>query len=76
MDTRTMMITIPEDKCQALVDELVNNWGLMLRHQYFTPSEAAKLLGVLVLLCRLCPWRIFLFQNLYHPMAQILHSNA
>jgi hypothetical protein len=75
-DTRTMMVTIPEDKRQALVDELVNNWGPTSRRQYFKLSEAAKLLGVLVLLCRVCPWGIFLFQNLYHAMAQILCSNS
>jgi hypothetical protein len=53
-DTRTMMVTIPEDKRQALVVELVNNWGPTSRRQYFTLSEAAELLGVLVLLCRVC----------------------
>jgi hypothetical protein len=75
-DTRTMKVTIPEDKCQALVDELVNNWGPTLRCQYFKLSEAAEFLGVLVSLCRVCPWGIFLFQNLYHAMAQILRSNS
>jgi hypothetical protein len=75
-DTRTMMVTIPEDKRQALVDELVNNWGPTSRRQSFKLSEAAELLGVLVSLCRVCPWGIFLFQNLYHAMAQILRSNS
>jgi hypothetical protein len=27
-------------------------------------------------MCRVCPWGIFLFQNLYHAMAQILRSNS
>jgi hypothetical protein len=75
-NTRTILVSIPEDKRQALINELVNNWGLTSGRQYFTLSEAAKLLGVLVSLCRVCPWGIFLFQNLYHAMAQILHSNS
>jgi hypothetical protein len=58
-DTRTMKVTIPKDKCQALVDELVNNWGPTSRRQYFKLLEAAKLLGVLVSLCRICPWEYF-----------------
>jgi hypothetical protein len=71
-----MKVTIPEDKRQALIDDLVNNWGPSSGRRYFTLSEAAELLGVLVSLCRVCPWGIFLFQNLYHAMAQILSSNA
>jgi hypothetical protein len=72
----TMMVSIPEDKHQALLTDLVDNWGPTSGHQYFTLSEAAKLLGVLVYMCRVCPWGIFLFQNLYHAMAQILRSNS
>ena len=75
-NTRTMIVTIPEDKRKALLDDLVTNWGPTSGRQYFTLSEAAELLGVLVSLCRVCPWGIFLFQNLYHAMAQILTSNA
>jgi hypothetical protein len=75
-NTRTMMVTIPDDKRQALLTDLVDNWGPTSGRQYFTLSEAAELLGVLVSMCRVCPWGIFLFQNLYHAMAQILRSNS
>jgi hypothetical protein len=75
-DTCTMMVTIPEDKRQALINELVNNCGPTSRRQSFKLMEAAKLLGVLVSLCHVCSWGIFLFQNLYHATAQILRSNS
>jgi hypothetical protein len=75
MDTHTMIVSTPEDKHQALLTNLVNNWGPISGRQYFTLSEAVELLGVLVLLCRVCPWGIFLFQNLYHAVAQILRSS-
>jgi hypothetical protein len=75
-NTRTMMVTIPEDKRQALLTTLVDDWGPTSGRQFFTLSEAAELLGVLVSMCQVCPWGIFLFQNLYHAMAQILKSNC
>jgi hypothetical protein len=75
-NTRTMMVSIPEDKCQALLTNLVDNWGPTSGRRDFTLSEAAELLGVLVSMCRVYPWGIFLFQNLYHAMAQILRSNS
>jgi hypothetical protein len=57
--TCTMRVTIPEDKRQALTDELINKWGPSLGCRSFTLSEAAELLGVLVSLCRVCPWGFF-----------------
>jgi hypothetical protein len=75
-DTRTMMVSIPADKRQALLTNLVDKWGPTSGRRHFTLSEAAELLGVLVSMCRVCPWGIFLFQNLYHAMAQILRSNS
>jgi hypothetical protein len=74
-NTCTMMVSNPEDKRQALLTDLVHNWGPTSGYQDFTLSEAAKLLCVLVSMCRVCPWGICLFQNLYHVMAQILRSN-
>jgi hypothetical protein len=71
-NTCTMMVS---DKRQALLTNLVNKWGPKSGRRHFTLSEAAELLGVLVSMCRVCPWGIFLFQNLYHVMAQILRSN-
>jgi hypothetical protein len=47
-NTRTMTVTIPEDKRQALLDDLINNWGPTSGCRYFTLADAAKLLGVLV----------------------------
>jgi hypothetical protein len=75
-NTRTMSISIPDDKRQELLTTLQNKWGPTSGKNSFTLSEAAELLGVLVSMCRICPWGIFLFQNLYHAMYQILASNA
>jgi hypothetical protein len=72
-----MIVSIPEDKHdQALLTNLVDKWGPKSGRRDFTLSEAAELLGALVSMCRVCPWGIFLFQNLYHAMAQILCSNS
>jgi hypothetical protein len=71
-----MIVSIPEDKRAALLSALIKDWGPTSGRQFFMLSEAAELLGVLVSLCRVCPWGIFLFQNLYHSMAQILSRNA
>ena len=73
-NTRTMTVTIPEDKRQAMIDELRTTWGPQRRS--FTLLEAAKLLGTLVSLCRICPWGIFLFTNLHHAMTDIMRSNS
>jgi len=71
-DTRTMCVTIPEDKRQAFL-QLLTKWGSTSWRRYsFTLSEAAELLGTYVYLCRVCHWGIFLFQNLYHAMAHTL----
>ena len=74
-DTRTMCVTIPEDKRQAFL-QLLTKWGSTSRRYSFTLSEAAELLGTYVYLCRVCHWGIFLFQNLYHAMAHTLSQNA
>jgi hypothetical protein len=75
-NTRTMSISIPDDKRQELLTKLEKNWGPASGRTAFTLSEAAELLGILVSMCRICPWGIFLFQNLYHVMYQTLTSNA
>ena len=75
-DTRTMSISIPADKREELLSNLINNWGPTSGRDRFTLTEAAELLGVLVSMCRVCPWGIFLFQNLYHAMYQSLARNA
>lgn len=51
-----MMVSIPEDKRAALLTTLVDEWGPKANRQYFTLAEAAELLGVLVSLCRICPF--------------------
>jgi hypothetical protein len=76
MDTRTKMVTIPEDKRQALIDKLVNNWGPMLRRQYFTLSPLKQ---PNYLLCWFCFAASVLGEYFYSKictMAQILRSNA
>jgi hypothetical protein len=75
-NTRTMTVSIPEDKRQELLTTLTTKWGPASGRSYFTLTEAAELLGVLVSMCRVCPWGIFLFQNLYHAMYATLASNA
>jgi hypothetical protein len=75
-NTRTMTISIPDDKRQELLDTLTTKWGPASGRSYFTLTEAAELLGVLVSMCRVCPWGIFLFQNLYHAMYATLANNA
>jgi hypothetical protein len=71
-----MTISIPEDKRKELLDNLTKKWGPASSRTYFTLTEAAELLGVLVSMCRVCPWGIFLFQNLYHAMYATLSNNA
>jgi hypothetical protein len=52
-------------------------WGPTSGRTFFTLTEAGELLGtILVSMCQICPWGIFLFQNLYHAMYQPLTSNA
>lgn len=73
-DTRKMTVSIPEDKREAMIYLLGVTWGPMRRS--FTLSEAAQLLGTLVSLCRVCPWGIFLFSNLYQAIYEMLSKNA
>jgi hypothetical protein len=75
-NTRTMMVTIPDDKRQEMLALLRNSWGLAAKCYSFQLREAAEVLGLLMYLCRVCPWGMFLFQNLYHAMAQMLERNA
>ena len=75
-NTRTMTISIPDDKREELLNNLTTKWGPASGRTYFTLTEAAELLGVLVSMCRVCPWGIFLFQNLYHAMYATLANNA
>jgi hypothetical protein len=72
-----MSISIPTDKGEELLSNLVNNWGPTSGRNHFTLTEAAELLGILISMCRVSPWGIFLFQNLYHAMVyQSLAQNA
>jgi hypothetical protein len=75
-NSRTMMVTIPEDKCHKMVELLQHSWGSATTRFSFRLKEAAEVLGLLIYLCRVCPWGMFLFQNLYHAMAQVLARNA
>jgi hypothetical protein len=71
-----MSISIPTDKQEELLSDLVNNWEPTSGRNHFTVTEATELLGILVSMCRVCPWGIFVFQNLYHAMYQSLARNA
>jgi hypothetical protein len=73
-DTRLMEVSIPDDKRASMVKLLTSTWGPHRRA--FTLLEAAKLLGTLVSMCRVCPWGIFLFTNLYQAMYELLGKNA
>jgi hypothetical protein len=74
VDTRRMIVMITEDKRKAMVEVLSTTWG---EHRcYFTLIEAARLLGTLISLCRVCHWGIFLFTNLYQAMYETLENNA
>jgi hypothetical protein len=70
-----MYVTIPTDKRQDFLD-LLKKWGSESRHYSFTLTEAAEVLGNFIYLCRVCPWGIFLFHNMYHAMAAALTNNA
>jgi hypothetical protein len=71
-----MSISIPTNKQEELLSDLVNNWGPTSSQNHFTLTKAVELLSTLVSMCRVCPWGIFLFQNLYHTMYQSLAHNA
>jgi hypothetical protein len=74
-NTRTMMVTIPDDKRQDVVS-MLRDWSSSATRYSFTLKEAAELLGQLVHICRVCPWGKFLFQNLHHEMVHALQRNA
>jgi hypothetical protein len=74
INTRSMMVTIPEDKRCDFLQLLQSKWGP--QRVSFLLSEAAELLGIFVYLCRVCHWGPFLFQNLYHAMSHALTRNA
>jgi hypothetical protein len=75
-DTRTMRVTIPDDKRQELLELLKTSWSSSSRKYSFLLSEAAEVLGIFIYLCRVCPWGIFLFHTLYNSMSQALTKNA
>jgi hypothetical protein len=75
-NTRTMSATIPDDKCRELLDNLTANWSSALGKNSFSLPDAASVLGLYTYLCQVCPWGIFLFQNLYNAMSQALSRNA
>jgi hypothetical protein len=75
-DTRTMRVTVPNDKRQELLDNLRTNWSLNSRRYLVLLSDAAKVLGLFIYLCRVCPWGIFFFHTLYNSMSQALTNNA
>jgi hypothetical protein len=69
-----MTVTIPDDKHTAILHLLHATWGDQCRT--FTLAEAAKLLGTLISLGRVCPRGIFLFINLHQAIYEILGRNA
>jgi hypothetical protein len=71
-NTRTMSATIPDDKCHELLDNLTANWSSASGKNSFSLPDAASVLGLYTYLCQVCPWGIFLFQNLYIAMSQAL----
>jgi hypothetical protein len=75
-NTCTMMVTIPDDKRQEFLHLLRTKWSSTATQHYFYLADAAEVLGVIVYLCRVCQWGIFLFQNLYQAMTQALHCNV
>jgi hypothetical protein len=74
VDTCRMIVMIKEDKRKAMVKVLSMTQGE--HHHSFTLIEAARLLGTLISLCRVCHWGIFLFTNLYQAMYETLGNNA
>ena len=67
-----MTVIIPDDRRKAMLALLQHSWGFAAKRFTFHLREAAEVLGLLVYLCRVCPWGMFLFQNLYHAMAHVL----
>jgi hypothetical protein len=75
-NTRTMTVTIPDDKCQEMLTTLREKWASTSQWFSFHLCDASKVLGLFIYLCHVCPWVIFLCQNLYHAMNHALHRNA
>jgi hypothetical protein len=75
-NTRTMSVTIPDDKRQEMLTTLRAKWASTSRRFSFRLRDASEVLGLFIYLCRVCPWGIFLCQNLYHAMNHALHRNA
>jgi hypothetical protein len=73
-DTHLMAITIPDDKCKAILNLLHREWGPHCHS--FTLLEAARLLGMLISLSRVCSWGLFLFVNLHQAIYKMLEKNA
>lgn len=73
-DTRLLTVTIPEDKREDMLKLLQSTWGPHRRS--FTLVEAAKLLGTLVSMSRVCSWGIFLFTNLHQAIYDMLERNS
>jgi hypothetical protein len=73
-DTRLMAVTIPDNKCNAILNLLHREWGPHCRS--FTLLEAARLLGMLISLSRVCSWGMFLFVNLHQAIYAMLEKNA
>ena len=69
IDTWTMTVTIPDNKRKELLDTLKKKWGSSSCHYSFPLSVAVEVLGLFMYLCQVCPWGIFLFQNLYNAMS-------
>jgi hypothetical protein len=69
-----MTVTIPDDKRTAILHLSHATWGDQRRT--FTLAEAARLLGTLISLGRVCPWGIFMFINLHQAIYKILGRNA
>jgi hypothetical protein len=74
-NTRTMTVTIPDDKRQEFL-RLLARWGTGSTRYSFTLSDASELLGIFLHLCRVCHWGHFLFQNLSAAMTLTMDSNA
>ena len=73
-DTRLMTVTIPDEKREAILTLLRQEWGPHRRS--FTLLEAARLLGTLISLSRVCSWGLFLFVNLNQAIYEMLTKNA
>jgi hypothetical protein len=69
-----MAVTILDDKREAILNLLHQEWG---PHRCsFTLLEAARLLGMLISLSRVCSWGLFLFVNLHPAIYKMLKKNA